>query len=74
MKEIIIYVLTIMVFYDFHLHLIEIKFGNQTKSMPKWYYWPPAKIFKNEAEKFYNYFWTTYWGVAFVLLLYLIFG
>ncbi|MFC1655362.1 hypothetical protein ACFL3C_00660 [Patescibacteria group bacterium] len=72
-KEVITIILAVMVFYDLHLHVIECFFGNQSKSMSKKYYWPPAKIFKNETDKFYNIFWTTYWTIAFVLLLYLIF-
>ncbi len=67
-----ILILTIMIFYDFYLHLIEIFYGSQEKAMHKWYYWPPAKLFRNTSQNFYNIFWAVYWGIAFVLALYLL--
>ena len=72
--KIIAYMLALMIFYDFYHHLIQTIHGDFRKSWNKWYYWPPNKIFSNiKNKKFYNYFWTIFWGIAFVLVLLIIF-
>lgn len=65
----LLYLIAIMILYDFSLHVMETIHGNKEKAMKKWYCWPPAKIFNNHGRRFYNYFWTFYWGLAFILLI-----
>ena len=63
--DIILYVLLIMVFYDFSLHLLEFVLGRNRARKIK-YYWPRFLIGK---RKTYTKFWTIYWGIAFFLIL-----
>jgi len=83
--DIILYILAVMILWDFSLHIIEllgldIKFI-KSKSILSYYYphfrWiktPEGPIERRNWNKFYQRFWTTYWGMAFLLLLfYLIF-
>lgn len=67
-------VLGIMILYDFHLHVIETISGSWEKAWNRKYYWPPSKIAnKKESSMFYNIFWTSYWGLAFILVLIYVF-
>jgi len=85
MLNIILYVLVVMIFWDFSLHLIELlgwaeKFI-KSKSIFSYYYphfrWKKTSTGPVEREnwgKLYQRFWVTYWGLAFILLvIYLIF-
>lgn len=66
----LLYVAVVMIAYDFSLHLMETVIGNKEKVRKKWYYWPPLKIFGDfENRKIYNYFWTIYWGIVFILVI-----
>ena len=64
--EIILYILIIMIFYDFSLHLLEFVLGIERARKIK-YYWPSFLIGKRRR---YTVFWTTYWGTAFILVLF----
>lgn len=65
MKEIILYLLLIMIFYDFSLHLLRLTLGLDKARKIK-YYWPTFLI---KRRKGYDVFWTTYWLIAFILLI-----
>lgn len=70
----VLYILAIMILYDLQLHIIETIIGDKQKAMKNQYYWPPAKIFCDDSDYFYNIFWTIYWLIAFILLfVYIIF-
>jgi hypothetical protein len=82
--DIILYILTIMIFWDFSSHVIQLlgfrdKFL-KSKSLLSYYYphfrWrktPNGPIERKNGQKYYDIFWTLYWGLAFVLLLVYIF-
>ena len=72
MINILIYILAVMVFYDFYLHLIELIFGYKEAKKLR-FYWSPAKIFRTDKRRFYDIFWTSFWGLAFIFLLIIIF-
>ncbi len=61
--DIILYILLIMIFYDFSLHLSRLFLGLEKARKIK-YYWP---CFLVGHEKRYNIFWTLYWGIALTL-------
>lgn len=70
MKEILLYIVLIMILYDFSLHLLELIFGLEKvrKLKPYW----PEWIFTIKGEfhrRLYAIFWTIYWAIAFILLL-----
>jgi len=69
----LLYLLAAMILYDLHLHVIETILGDYKKAWNKWFYWPPAKIFNAKNRAFYNFFWTIFWGIAFLLTLVMIF-
>ena len=71
--DIILYILAVMIFYDFSLHLIETIYGGKKKALKLNFYWSPSKIFRNNNREFYNYFWTAYWGLVFILIVIYIF-
>ena len=53
--DVILYILAVMILYDFHLHVIESIHGSWEKAWEKKYYWPPLKIFgQRENRKFYK--------------------
>lgn len=58
------YILAIMIFYDFSNHLLELIFGREKARKLFKPYWPTFK-----DRKRYTYFWTTYWGIAFLLTM-----
>jgi hypothetical protein len=78
--DLILYILTAMVFWDFSCHIIEL-FGyrekfTKSKSVLSYYYphfhWkktPNGPVERKNWRKYYDYFWSLYWGIAFVLLL-----
>lgn len=83
--DFILYILAIMIFWDFSIHVIELfnwtsKF-TKSKSIFSYYYphlyWiktPNGPVVRPNWQKLYQKFWTIYWGIAFLLLLiYLIF-
>ncbi len=78
--DFILYILAVMIFWDFSLHVIELlnlapKF-TRSKSIFS-YYFPHLRwrkslngpIERENWRKLYNCFWTTYWGIAFILLI-----
>jgi len=69
MKKVLLYILLIMIFYDLSLHILRLILGlNRARKLR--YYWPTFLVGK---ERRYNLFWTSYWGIAFLLLsLYLL--
>lgn len=70
----LLYIVAIMIAYDFMLHLIKTIIGDKDKTKKKWYYWPPTKILGRPGNrKLYNYFWTSYWGFALILVILSIF-
>jgi hypothetical protein len=71
--DLILCILGILILYDLQLHLIETIIGNQQKAMKNPYYWPPGKIFNNDSDCFYNFFWTIYWAIAFILTIIYVF-
>ena len=84
MLDFILYILLVMIFWDFSLHIIEWrgwvgKFTN-SKSIFSYYYphlyWmktPNGPVERPNWRKVYNRFWVTFWGSAFILLVYSIF-
>lgn len=83
--DIILYILAVMIFWDFSLHVLELfgldkKFIN-SKSVFAYYYphfrWcktPTGSVERQNWWILYRRFWVMYWGLAFILLLiYLIF-
>lgn len=83
--DIILYLLLVMIFWDFSLHVLEL-FGLdskliKSKSFLSYYYphfrWiktPSGPIARQNWFMFYQKFWVTFWGLAFMLLLiYIIF-
>lgn len=58
----LIYVLIALIGYDFSLHLVEL-LGIQSL-YPLWPFFPTRDI--------YTIFWTAYWGIAFLISLYLL--
>lgn len=63
--DFILYILAVMIFYDFSCHYLRLTLGLERARKLK-YYWPTFLVGK---EKRYNIFWTTYWGIVFILLL-----
>jgi len=73
MKEIILYVLLLMILYDFSLHLLELIIGSECARKIK-YYWPKFETKGKFDRKKYTKFWICYWGAALILLVvYLLF-
>jgi hypothetical protein len=83
--DIILYILAVMIFLDFSLHVFEL-FGLdvkfiRSKSIFSYYYphfrWiktPNGPIERPNWNLIYQRFWVTFWGLAFLLLIiYLIF-
>lgn len=66
-SDLILYILGILIFYDFSLHLMELIAGKEQARKIK-YYWLE---FPN--RKRYTLFWTIYWGIALLLILIYIF-
>jgi hypothetical protein len=76
----ILYVLAVMIFWDFSTHLIEM-FGWEKKflhsrSIFSYYYphlsnkkGPDGPIPRKNRENIYQRFWVTFWGLAFVLIM-----
>ncbi len=56
--DVILYILAVMIFYDFSLHLLRLVLGIERARRIK-YYWPTFLI---GNERLYNIFWTAYWG------------
>ncbi len=80
MLNAILYVLAVMLFYDFSIHVIELfglvpKFLNSRSLFS--YYYPHFKYRKipngiqerSDWGLFYQRFWVAYWGIAFILLV-----
>ncbi len=70
MKELILYILLIMIFYDFSLHLLELFLGlDKVKKLKP--YWPSWLFIRNKKfdRKLYTIFWILYWLLALILLL-----
>lgn len=65
MKEIILYILFAVIFYDFSLHLLRLMLGLKRARKIR-YYWPTFLV---ENKKGYEIFWTIYWGIALVLIV-----
>lgn len=67
------FLLAVMIFWDFSLHAIELfggkKWFNQRKNI--FSYWWPKWSGENKRKK-YTVFWTVYWGVALLLILFYI--
>lgn len=85
MIDFILYILAIMIFWDFSIHVIEL-FGwgrkfVESESMFSYYYphlrWTKTPDGPRERPnwfKFYSKFWVIFWGLVFILLLiYIIF-
>ncbi len=83
--DLILYLVTAMIFWDFSIHLLElfnlhIKFLNH-KSIFSYYYphfsymkSPNGFVQRPNSGKIYQKFWVSYWGFAFtILIIYLIF-
>lgn len=70
--ELLIYIVAIMVFYDFSLHLIELCFGQDSAKKFR-HYWPTFSINGRFDRKKYTLFWTAYWGLALIFILAYIF-
>lgn len=68
MKNIVLYVLFIMIMYDCSLHAIELFWGKEFGRKLTWY-WPTFKIKGVYNHTFYTVFWTCYWFIAAMLLL-----
>lgn len=63
MKEIILYLLAIMIFYDFSVHVIYLLKFEKFFLKRKINYWPEW------GGKKYQIFWSIYYGIALALLL-----
>jgi len=83
--DLILYILTVMIFWDLSLHLIELmgkarKFTS-SQSIFSYYYphfrWiktPKGPVERKNWYRFYQVFWVAYWSFAFALILvYIIF-
>jgi hypothetical protein len=78
--EIILYVLAVMIFWDFSTHVVELlgwqdKFKN-SKSLWSYYYphlrykkGPSGPVERENGYLVYQRFWVTFWGTAFLLIL-----
>ena len=76
----ILYILGILIFWDFSLHVIELfhwdKFLIKSKSWFSYYYphfrWIKTlngSIERPNWNKFYQRFWVSFWGTALILLI-----
>jgi len=65
--EIIPYVLAIIIFYDFLLHLAELLLGRERAKKISW--WPKFRTKGKFDRRKYTRFWTAYWGTVFILIL-----
>ena len=67
------YVLAVMIFYDFSLHLLELILGTgRARKLP----YSPYRMLLTKGDfdrKKYTIFWTGYWGIALILILIYIF-
>lgn len=83
--DLILYILAVMIFWDFSLHVIEL-FGwvekfTQSKSLLSYYYphfyWKKTSngpAVRDDWQKNYQRFWVAFWATALLLILaYLIF-
>jgi hypothetical protein len=79
MIQIIPFVLALMIIYDFSAHLFDVLIDSKKTTLKH-----PFGMYKlmdrfggenkEKRQKIYNVFWTTYWGIASVLIIiYLIF-
>ena len=67
MKQILLYILIIMIFYDFSLHLLRLVLGLEKARKIK-YYWPNFLTGKKNRKR-YEIFWTIYWLIALILTI-----
>lgn len=78
--DFILYILLIMIFWDFSLHILELfKWDRKlinSKSFFSYYYphfrWrktPNGAIERQNWQILYQRFWITFWGLAFIFLL-----
>ncbi|KKU98921.1 MAG: hypothetical protein UY32_C0011G0006 [Candidatus Jorgensenbacteria bacterium GW2011_GWC1_48_8] len=76
--DIILYILLVMIFWDFSCHVIKWLGGEEkftrSKSIFSYYYphfnWmktPNGPVQRPNWRKYYDRFWVAYWGIAFVL-------
>ena len=63
--DVILYIVGVMIFYDFSLHLLRLIMGLEKARKIK-YYWPTFLIGKTKR---YEIFWAVYWGIALVLVI-----
>jgi len=72
--DIILYIITLMIFYDFSIHLVYLFKKEEFFLKRKLNWWPKWDMWGKKERMFYQIFWNTYWGSAFILMvLYLIF-
>jgi len=78
--DFILYILAVMIFWDFSCHVIDLLNWSQkftkSKSIFSYYYphfrWrksPNGPVERENWRILYNRFWTAYWGLAFILLI-----
>ena len=67
--EILVYIVTLMVLYDWSIHLIYLFRKEDWFFKHKLRYWPNFGKGKKFNRRFYDVVWTMYWFIAFLLLI-----
>lgn len=62
-------IVTVMILYDLSIHIVYL-FGKENFFLERHlHWWPKWDLSQNKGKRQYQIFWTSFWGIAFLLML-----